>query len=184
MFWETCLWGMEKNDWVQHSVGNIPWVHFFPPGERSWRSRFCQAGLAGEIRKGPVSASCLQIVRKLHEITGVQHRQHSMGVSQLTTKSAGNWITANKNPTIDWDPSPRFAAHLCSGVFVLGRLIFRGHDELHTPCHVHPFSILSPTWQHVHSLYASSPLRIFLSITPCPWPCALAFYNVFSFCIA
>ena len=138
-----------KNDWVQHSVGNIPWVHFFPPGERSWRSRFCQAGLAGEIRKGPVSASCLQIVRKLHEITGVQHRQHSMGVSQLTTKSAANWITANKNPTIDWDPSPRFAAHLCSGVFC--------SREAH----------LQGTWWTSHTLSCSSIFNPFPYLTAC-----------------
>lgn len=106
------------------------------------------ASSAGEIRKGPVSASCLQIVRKLHEITGVQHRQHSMGVSQLTTKSAGNWITANKNPTIDWDPSPRFAAHLCSGVFCSREAFF-----------------FEGTWWTSHTLSCSSIFNPFPYLT-------------------
>lgn len=100
-----------KNDWVQHSVGKIPWVHFFPPGERSWPSRFCQAGLAVQVKFGKDRS--VQAAFRLSGNGSAVWKSHSWRPNLQA-------ITANKNPTIDWDPSPRFAAHLCSGVFVGG----------------------------------------------------------------
>ena len=116
-----------KNYWVQHSVGNIPWASlsaFFS----AWRKVVTVmifsgwASSVGEIRiatgQCKLPSDCQEIAWN-YRCSG-QHRQHSVEVSQWTTKSAGSRITANKNPTIDWDPSPRFAAHLGSGIFVLG----------------------------------------------------------------